>query len=113
MNYSKPEIKLLSLLMSSAKGLNAFTLFRKLEVPFPVFTSVVLSLTEGNNIKETKSDFYQITDQGRRILSLHASKKKERTWREPPAQFICTKLEVDEFYVPSLSRLDKKTFKKS
>ncbi len=113
MSNSKSDIKLLSLLMSSVRGLNAFTLFRRLEVPFPEFTKVILSLTEDCYIKETKNDFYQITPQGREALSLQTSKKQDRAWRKVPNKFACTKLDIDDFYVPSVSRLDKITFKKN
>lgn len=111
MKLSVIEIKLLSVLLASSRGLDAYTLFRRVKAPFPDFTRAIISLTEDGFINESKSDFYIISSLGRQNISLYSSKKKIREWRQVPAQFTDSKLNANELYIPSIRRLDKKAFK--
>ena len=106
------EIKILTILLKSSKGLDAFSLFRRLEASFSDFSKTIRSLCEKKLIKEDMDDFFIITEEGIKKLTQNNISKKEKPWRNVPDKFLTKKTSTSEFYVPSIRLLDKKTFNK-
>ncbi|AKJ43526.1 MarR family transcriptional regulator [Pragia fontium] len=104
------ELHFLLIINNSAKGLTAFTLFRRLGVPMPSFIKLVKNLTEKRLINEINSDFYVITDDGRKSVIMRKRSVSARDWREVPKNYLTTQIQTTEMYAPSLKLLDKKLF---
>tara|TARA_R110002050_G_scaffold34959_1_gene88139 strand:+ start:4676 stop:5032 length:357 start_codon:yes stop_codon:yes gene_type:complete len=101
----------LSILANSSRGLDVFSLFRRLNLSFSEFTKALKNLTEQEFVIESKEDFFQATLSGRQFWSKQLVQRKEKPWREVPERFLGTKLKADSFYIPSISKLDINTFK--
>lgn len=69
MKLDKNKLEALSMLMKSSRGLDAFSLFRRLNLSFTEFTKIVNSLSEVALIEEVKDDFFQITEKGQEYLT--------------------------------------------
>ncbi|OCH21579.1 hypothetical protein [Aliivibrio logei] len=110
MKMLENEIAILSILMKSANGLDAFTLFRRAKISFTAFTPIIKNLTEKVLIIEEKSDFFKITEEGKSQILSQKKTRNEKPWRQVPERFLGKKLLVNELYIPSVSLLDKKTF---
>lgn len=105
------EIKFLEILFKSSKGLDSYTLFKRSQLSFPEFTKVLFSLTDNELIIEKKDEFYVLSIKGEQETLKLVSKRSSKEWRQVPKRFVRPRLAADEFYVPSISLLDKKTFK--
>jgi hypothetical protein len=82
------EIKALSFLLKSSKGLDAFTFFRRLGISFSEFSKITRTLCDKNLIKEEIDDFFVITQDGITQVTKRNTYKKTRPWREVPKRFI-------------------------
>ncbi|HAS6239685.1 TPA: hypothetical protein I7181_19750 [Vibrio vulnificus] len=112
MTKLKPmEIKALNALWKSAKGLDAFSFFLRLDISFKDYSKTVRSLCDKALIKEAADDFFLITPDGIACLTQKSLQQKERPWRTVPDRFLSKKISTSDFYVPSLCLLDEKTFK--
>lgn len=105
------EIEILKSLLKSSHGLEAFTIFKRLKIPFSSFITSITSLTKKGMIEEAKEEFYKITSTG--ISHLNFSKKNDNSnpWMDIPKQYELEKFDVDSFYIPNRRLLDKTTFK--
>lgn len=110
LKLSLMEIKALGVLFKSAKGLDAFSFFSRLNTSFSDFSKVLRSLCDKNLILEDSTDFFVITQEGAEQVALRDTQKKIRPWRTVPKRFIVNKLSTSDCYTPSLCLLDKKTF---
>lgn len=104
------EREILTQLFKSAKGLEAFTLYRKSKLSFSVFTNNLLSLVKKNLVAELKEEFYKITPTGVAFLNLTRPVGKEPQWRKIPDKYAGESIPCNSFYVPSLKLLDPYTF---
>lgn len=109
-NLSATELKALTVIWKSSKGLDAFSFFRRLDISFSNFSKVTRSLSEKKLIIEEVDDFFVITSEGIKQVSHKVSDKKRRTWRDVPERFLTPKMAPSELYIPSISLLDKNTF---
>lgn len=107
---STTELKALTVIWKSSKGLDAFSFFRRLDISFSNFSKITRSLSEKKLIKEEHDDFFVITSEGIEQVSHNVSDKKRRTWRDIPERFLTPKMPPSELYIPSTSLLDKKYF---
>jgi hypothetical protein len=107
------EIKALSLLLKSSKGLDAFTFFLRLDASFSDFSKFTRALCEKNLINEENDDFFVISQEGITQLTKKNAYKKTRPWREVPKKYLIPTTKVSDFYIPSLCLLDKKAFNNS
>lgn len=109
-NLSTTELKALTVLWKSSKGLDAFSFFRKLDISFSNFSKIIRSLSEKKLIKEDSDDFFIITSEGIKQVTHKIADKKRRSWRDIPERFLTSKIASSELYIPSTSLLDKSTF---
>ena len=105
------EREILTHLFKSAKGLEAFTLYRKSKLSFSLFTKSLLSLVKRNFVIELKEEFYKISSTGIAYLNLTRPIGKEPQWRKIPDKYATQSIPSESFYVPSLKLLDPYTFK--
>ncbi|MDD1794337.1 hypothetical protein LRP50_14455 [Enterovibrio sp. ZSDZ42] len=112
MKKLKPiEVKALTILLKSSKGLDAFSYFRRLDASFPDFSKTLRTLCKLGLINEGKEDFFEITSEGTALVMQKELQQRKRPWRDVPKEFLGTKMSTSDFYVPSVSLLDKKSFK--
>lgn len=104
------DIKVLTVLWKSSHGLNAFTLFSRLDTSFSTFSKVTRTLSDRNLITEDTDDFFAITQEGIALLTQINTHKKSRPWRDVPKEFLIPKSSTSDFYIPSTRLLDKKLF---
>ncbi|MEZ8503454.1 hypothetical protein AB6D08_19275 [Vibrio splendidus] len=109
---STVELKALTVIWKSSKGLDAFSFFRRLDISFSVFSKVIRSLGEKKLIREEIEDFFVITTEGINQVTKKSFDKKKRPWRDVPDKFLTTKISPSELYIPSTSLLDETTFHK-
>ncbi|MCG8708495.1 hypothetical protein JHU04_001707 [Brenneria sp. 4F2] len=107
---SEIERDILTFLFKSSAGLDAFTLFKRVKIPFSEFSKALFLLSDKNFVEESREEFYKITPAGRNMLSSVSSNKKNANWREIPERFREISLPVNSYYVPSIKLLDKDTF---
>lgn len=110
MLLSKTELEALLRLKKSSNGLDAFSLFQSLKIPFTEFTKVIKSLLESEFINEVKDDYFRISKIGEDTLKNKKASAANKHWRQVPEKFIGPKLKKHSFYIPSLRLLDKNTF---
>jgi predicted transcriptional regulator len=110
MKLTKGESETLNILMKSSRGLDAFSLFRRTKVSFTEFSKTIRELTKYDFITEIKDDFYTITKDGQTYITKANRIAKDRPWRDVPKRFLGKKIKNNDFYIPSLKLLDKKTF---
>ena len=106
------EVKALKTLWKSSKGLDAFSFFRRLDIPFSDFSKAIRVLSKELLIEEVQEDFFLITQKGVLWLLQDNSVTKQRHWRAVPDRFKSRKISTSDFYVPSIRLLDDRTFKK-
>ena len=111
MRLSRNQLLALATLVKSSRGLDAFSLFRRLNLSFSEFTKSTLHLSELDFITEPKEDFFQVTPSGKEYWAKQQTQRSKKTWREIPEQFLGTKVKTNSFYIPSITKLDKSTFK--
>lgn len=111
MYLSKAELKTLILLKKSTSGLDAFSMFSRLTIPFTEFTKVIKSLLEYDLILEKKNDFFRLSNNGEVFLSKQKNTSADKHWRQVPEKYLGSKLKKGSFYIPKISLLDEKTFK--
>ncbi|MEZ9578672.1 MULTISPECIES: hypothetical protein [unclassified Vibrio] len=107
---STSELKALTVIWKSSKGLDAFSFFRRLDISFSDFSKTIRLLSEKKLIKEEHDDFFVITAKGIELAISSSSDKKRRSWRDIPERFLAPKMASSELYIPSISLLDKKFF---
>lgn len=105
------EIKLLRILFNSSKGLDSYTFFKRAQLSFSEFTKVLFSLIEHGFVIEKKDEFYVLSIKGEQEALTQTLKRTNKEWRQVPKRFVGSKIQPNEFYIPSVSLLDKKTFK--
>ncbi|PVZ78180.1 hypothetical protein C9426_35055 [Serratia sp. S1B] len=106
------ERDIIHILFKSASGLDAFTIFRRLKIPFSNFSRALLSLNEKKLIIEIKEDFYKITTEGKYLLTqsnLRNTESKE-AWNAVPTKYKSNHITPNSKYIPSIRLLDKSTF---
>jgi len=111
MLLSKADLEVLLRLRISSNGLDAYSLFQYLSIPFTEFIKVIKTLSEKEFIDETKDDYFRISTKGQETLKSKKASVANKHWRQVPERFIVPKLNEKSFYIPSLRLLDKKTFK--
>ncbi len=110
MFLSKAELETLIVLIKSSRGLDAFSLFRRLNVPFSDFTKIISNLSDADYIEEVKDDYVRISKAGRNYVNQQEVTASRKHWRDVPDRFLGLKLKDDSFYIPSIRLLDKTTF---
>ena len=111
MYLSKVELKALILLKKSSSGLDAFTLFSRLSIPFTEFTKIIKKLLEHDLVLEKKNDFFRLSNNGVMLLNKRENTSTDRYWRKVPEKYLGSKLKKGKLYIPRISLLDEKTFK--
>ncbi|MBY6017894.1 hypothetical protein KUW04_08900 [Halomonas denitrificans] len=110
-SLSKIDERILNVLYSSSRGLDAFSLFKRSEVSFPDFSKALAILSEAQLVGEPSDDFFVISQSGRQLLLTKRKTKNSREWRTVPSKFLGPKQKENKPYIPSLKKLDKKSFK--
>lgn len=114
MKISRDEAKILSMLVKASDGLEAFTIYKRLHLLYNIYFSLISTLVKKELIIETDGKI-NITANGKElILSCRYSYLLDlkKYWREIPKEFITSPIDKNSFYIPSLSRLDTRHFKK-
>lgn len=114
MKLIKTDIRILSIIYKSSHSLFAFTIYKRLKVPFPEFSKAISRLIAKGILYEQDRRL-QITSEG--IECLLAERNNylvfgEKKWRKIPSDFIQMQLQVNDFYVPKRDILDSSQFKK-
>lgn len=104
------EKDIMHILFKSTSGLDAFTIFRRLKVPFSNFSKALLSLNEKKLIRELREDFYSISIDGKMFIMQINSKNTETGWNEIPKKYKSQQIQNNSKYIPSIHLLDKFTF---
>jgi len=105
---------LLKILFRSGSVIDSFTVFRRLKVSYPAFSAA---------LENAKSAEY-VVEEGKRLRLTRKGKNYvltercdlvggEKLWRKPPEDMLQSRLTVGNLYVPSIRRLDDRTFKVS
>ncbi|MBT2105559.1 winged helix-turn-helix domain-containing protein [Enterobacter mori] len=110
-SLSQIEKNILLILFKSNNGLEAFTIFRRLNLPFSIFMKNISLLEKRNFIKETSEQFYKLTDKGQSIISISPSFTGDRNWEKIPEKYDSEKIPVHSYYIPNIKLLDKNFFK--
>ncbi|AWS55611.1 TPA: hypothetical protein SMP24_002589 [Proteus mirabilis] len=105
------EKDIMHILYKSAYGLDAYTIFRRLKIPFSNFSKALLSLNEKKLIKESREDFYTISTEGKLLIIKINSKNVDTAWNEIPKKYKSKNIPSNSKYIPSIHLLDKSTFK--
>lgn len=101
------------LFKSSAGELEPFTLYRRLRTSITGLKNSVNGLIKLGFVEE-KGTKIKITQEGKNWLLAPHNKhilNGSRPWREVPKEFLVNNIPPGSFYIPSISRLDKKAFK--
>ncbi len=103
--------KILKTLYKANSKLDAFTLFKRMKVSFSEYTQAVNVLIE-NKIVEKDEYTLRLTKIGREkvLVRLNANGTLFKHWRNVPEDFMGPQMPINEPYIPSIKRLDKKTF---
>lgn len=114
MKLARDEAKILAMLFKASDGLEAFTIYKRLRFTYGIYFSLITSLTTKELIAENNEKI-NITVKGKEILlsgryGYLLDPKKH--WRDIPKEFLIPSIEKNSFYIPSLSRLDTRHFKK-
>lgn len=109
MRLSKIDRKLLVTLFKGNRELDAFTLFRRMKIPFFEFSSSLKSLEAAGLIQE-RDERISITSIGINTFISNDTLAHEKPWRNVPERYQRTRLMDTEMYVPSLRLLDSRTF---
>lgn len=107
------HIRLLTILMKSANGLDAFTAFQRTQTSFTIFSSSARQLKQYELIEENENRFLKITAKGIEALNKTTKRSTNKSWRLSPERFNAPKIEVDAFYIPSRKLLDIRPFQNS
>ncbi|WP_028869677.1 hypothetical protein [Psychromonas arctica] len=111
MKLNKSELATLNVLMKSSKGLDTFTLFRRLNFSFSEYSKIIRILSGKGMINEHQEDFLKITLIGKKYITQQNKVISDKPWRKVPTHFLGEKLTKNSLYIPSIKLLDKKTFK--
>lgn len=104
------EKKIFSELIKSNRRLDSFTLFKRIKVSFGAFSQRLDSL-EKKEFIELRDMIVTLTLKGLEFSSkIKLIEKRHQRNIQLQPQFTCNKIPVNEFYIPTISRLDKKTF---
>lgn len=109
MRLSKVDRRLLIILFEGNRELDAFTLFRRIKVPFFEFSSSLKSL-EAKGLIEENDERIAITSYGISTFLFNGSLSKDKPWRSVPIKYQTARLSDSEMYVPSFRLLDSRTF---
>ncbi|MFJ5981775.1 winged helix-turn-helix domain-containing protein [Enterobacter cancerogenus] len=110
-SLSQIEKNILLILFKSNNGLEAFTIFRRLNLPFSTFMKNIFSLEKHEFIRETSEQFYKLTDKGHSIISISPSFTGDKKWKKLPDKYDSEKISVHSYYIPNIKLLDKNFFK--
>lgn len=113
MKYSLSQIErnILLILLKSNNGLEAFTIFRRLNLPFSIFMKSISLLEKHEFIKETSEQFYKLTNKGHSIISITPSFTGDKKWKKLPDKYDSEKISVHSYYIPNINLLSKNFFK--
>lgn len=103
--------KLVISLYKSNRSLEAFTLFRRLKINFTDFLKSVSRLQELLFVEENQNRI-ALTEEGFNwaLRNLNSSQCENKHWRNIPEKYFCTKIDENDFYIPSKKLLDRRTF---
>jgi predicted methyltransferase len=106
---SLKEFHLLKILFKSNKSLDSYTLWKRSRLPYPEFMRLLSRLIELSFVAISEYRVNLVTE-GVEYMAFKTVKDKEQIWKKIPQNFQCKKLDKNEFYIPSLKKLDKVTF---
>lgn len=111
MHIRNNEYTMLSLIYKANKNIDSFTLFKRSKINFPGFTKIISSLSEKRLIGEDEDKIY-LTKEGIRLTSIYNSSLSLNgaEWRKIPNEMTGKKISTNEFYIPSIKNLDKRSF---
>lgn len=112
MIYIPNEIQKLIIqeLMQANRRIDSFTLFKRLKINFSDFSKQI-SVLEKNELISIEELIITLTLKGLEVsVKQEFNDKRRRKKIELQNNFTCHKIPVDEFYIPTLHLLDKKTF---
>lgn len=107
---NKIDKLILSELIKANRRLDSFTLFKRTKISFGSFSQSLHTL-EKNQVVEIKDLVVTLSLKGMEFsskLNLLEKKRPQKIQLQP--QFACNQISKDEFYIPTIKRLDKKTF---
>jgi len=104
--------KALRILYKSSGSLDSFSLFRKLMLPVSGYSAVVEGLARQSYIV-VEEDRIRTLPKGTNYVetSVFDEATKFKSWREIPAKLLGRRIDLTDFYIPSLKILDEKTFR--
>jgi hypothetical protein len=109
LNSSKKNI--LQLLFKSYYNLDSFTLFKRSKLSFSLYSLIIRQLLSDGFITEEDNNIVLTNKAKTFIITTRSESGKSNSWREIPAIYKTNEVSIDEPYVPSIRRLDKRTFK--
>ncbi|QZN90551.1 hypothetical protein [Idiomarina abyssalis] len=113
MNLNDLHRTILKELYLSSDGLDIYTLFKRSHVGFSTFFKALISLEEEKYILSNNNKKYKLG--GDAFNETGASKiafgRATKEFRSVPKRFKAPKLKKNEFYTPSLSKLDSAVVK--
>ena len=101
------EKSILQNLFKSTQGLEAFTIFRRLNLPFSIFAKNIASLEKKGYIIESREEFYKITESGISAIIHSTSISKQKPWLIIPDRYDSTAISPSSYYIPNINLMDK------
>lgn len=98
-------------IFKSSNGLNAYTLFKRSKISYPLFMNCIRKLQNKKLIEIDKEDHITITESAVCFILQRGFKKDNNAdWKKAPEIFLKNKSDINTLYIPNISLLDSKEF---
>lgn len=98
-------------IFKSSNGLNAYTLFKRSKISYPLFMNCIRKLQNKKLIEIDKEDHITVTESAVCFILQRGFKKDNNAdWKKTPKIFLKNKSDINTLYIPNISLLDSKEF---
>jgi len=107
----KRDYAILLNIFKSSNGLNAYTLFKRSQISYPLFMECIRKLEKKKLLVIDEQDHITITELAINFIFQRGMNiKNNAKWRKIPENFQKNKLDINTPYIPNISLLDSNKF---